>query len=51
MECPRGTVGTNIHRGLERLRLALAGSFSASDEVLIALLEGPPPMPPDSAYA
>ena len=51
MECPRGTVGTNIHRGLERLRLALAGSFSASDEVLIALLEGAPPMPPDSAYA
>jgi len=53
MECPRGTVGTNIHRGLERLRLALAGSFTASDEILIALLEGPPPaLPPaDSAYA
>ena len=51
MDCPRGTVGTNIHRGLERLRLALAGSFAASDEVLIALLEGAPPMPPDSAYA
>src|SRR5262245_17732845 len=53
MDCPRGTVGTNIHRGLERLRLALAGSFAASDEILIALLEGPPPTlpPPDSAYA
>jgi RNA polymerase sigma-70 factor (ECF subfamily) len=51
MECPRGTVGTNIHRGLERLRMALAGSFSATDEILIALLEGPPPMPPDSAFA
>jgi len=53
MECPRGTVGTNIHRGLERLRLSLAGSFAASDEILIALLEGPPPAPPpaDSAYA
>lgn len=53
MECPRGTVGTNIHRGLERLRMALAGSFAASDEILIALLEGPPPSlpPPDSAYA
>ena len=51
MDCPRGTVGTNIHRGLERLRLAIAGSFAATDEVLVALLEGPPPMPPDSAYA
>ena len=51
MDCPRGTVGTNIHRGLERLRLALAGSFSASDEILIALLEGAPPLPPDSAFA
>jgi len=51
MDCPRGTVGTNIHRGLERLRLALAGSFAASDEILAALLVGPPPMPPDSAYA
>jgi RNA polymerase sigma-70 factor, ECF subfamily len=53
MDCPRGTVGTNIHRGLERLRTALAGSFAASDEILIALLEGPPlPLPPpDSAYA
>jgi len=56
MECPRGTVGTNIHRGLERLRLALAGSFASSDEILIALLENPPPpsVPPrgpDSAFA
>jgi RNA polymerase sigma-70 factor (ECF subfamily) len=53
MDCPRGTVGTNIHRGLERLRMALAGSFSASDEILIALLEGPSPSvpPPDSAFA
>ena len=56
MECPRGTVGTNIHRGLERLRLALAGSFTATDEILIALLENPappsvPPLGPDSAFA
>lgn len=55
MDCPRGTVGTNIHRGLERLRLALAGSFAASDEILIALLEGPSlPAPlrgPDTAFA
>jgi RNA polymerase sigma-70 factor, ECF subfamily len=56
MECPRGTVGTNIHRGLERLRLALAGSFASSDEILIALLEyAPPPSAPprgsDSAFA
>src|SRR5688572_16569926 len=56
MECPRGTVGTNIHRGLERLRTALAGSFASSDEILIALLENvpPPSLPspgPDSAFA
>lgn len=48
LEWPKGTVGTNIHRGLERLRSALAGSFAASDGVLIALLEGPPPDPPRS---
>lgn len=55
LEWPRGTVGTNIHRGLERLRTALAGSFASSDKVLIALLEGsPPPIAPkgpDTALA
>lgn len=55
MDIPRGTVGTHIHRGLERLRLALAGSFTATDEILIALLEGAPPSPPppgpDTAFA
>jgi len=56
LEWPRGTVGTNIHRGLERLRTALAGSFADSDRILIALLEGsrPPAVPPsgpDTALA
>lgn len=55
LDWPRGTVGTNIHRGLERLRTALAGSFANSDKVLIALLEGSlPPAPstgPDTALA
>ncbi|RPH47568.1 MAG: RNA polymerase sigma factor [Planctomycetota bacterium] len=48
LDWPRGTVGTNIHRGLERLRTALAGSFANSDRILIALLEGlrPPTAPP-----
>ena len=48
LEWPRGTVGTNIHRGLERLRTTLAGSFANSDKILIALLEGlhPPTAPP-----
>ena len=48
LEWPRGTVGTNIHRGLERLRTALAGSFANSDKILIALLESmlPPAVPP-----
>ncbi len=53
LDWPRGTVGTNIHRGLERLRTALAGSFANSDKILIALLEGsrPPADPPDTALA
>jgi RNA polymerase sigma-70 factor, ECF subfamily len=56
LEWPRGTVGTNIHRGLERLRTALAGSFANSDRILIALLEGSrppadPPSGPDIALA
>jgi RNA polymerase sigma-70 factor, ECF subfamily len=56
LEWPRGTVGTNIHRGLERLRTALAGSFANSDRILIALLEGSrpptaPPSGPDTAFA
>jgi len=55
LEWPRGTVGTNIHRGLERLRTALAGCFASSDQILIALLEhAAPPSPtggPDSAMA
>src|SRR5437762_774677 len=48
LDWPRGTVGTNIHRGLERLRTALAGSFASSDRILIALLENPPPLPPST---
>jgi RNA polymerase sigma-70 factor (ECF subfamily) len=55
LEWPRGTVGTNIHRGMERLRISLAGSFASSDRVLIALLEGTPPpeskQGPDTALA
>jgi RNA polymerase sigma-70 factor (ECF subfamily) len=55
LEWPRGTVGTNIHRGMERLRVSLAGSFASSDRLLIALLEGGPPREspqgPDSALA
>jgi len=56
LEWPRGTVGTNIHRGLERLRTTLAGSFANSDKILIALLEGlhPPtalPPGPETALA
>jgi RNA polymerase sigma-70 factor, ECF subfamily len=46
LDWPRGTVGTNIHRGLERLRTALAGSFANSDKILIALLEGSAPSVP-----
>ena len=52
LEWPRGTVGPNIHRGLERLRTALAGSFANSDKILIALLEGSrPPLDPPSGPA
>ena len=55
LDWPRGTVGTNIHRGLQRLRSALAGSFASSDRILIALLEqappSAPPAGPDSALA
>ena len=55
LDWPRGTVGTNIHRGLERLRTALAGSFASSDRILIALLEQAPsswpPAGPDTALA
>jgi RNA polymerase sigma-70 factor (ECF subfamily) len=55
LDWPRGTVGTNIHRGMERLRISLAGSFASSDRVLIALLEGSPPpeskLGPDTALA
>ena len=46
LDWPRGTVGTNIHRGLQRLRTALAGCFASSDRILIALLEQPPPPSP-----
>ncbi|HXX92835.1 MAG TPA: RNA polymerase sigma factor [Planctomycetota bacterium] len=48
--CPRGTVGTNIHRGLERLRRALSPRLELSDQALAALLGGPPANP-DSAWA
>jgi RNA polymerase sigma-70 factor (ECF subfamily) len=56
LEWPRGTVGTNIHRGLERLRTSLAGSFANSDKILIALLESSrpstaPPAGPETALA
>jgi RNA polymerase sigma-70 factor (ECF subfamily) len=55
LDWPRGTVGTNIHRGLQRLRRALAGSLASSDRVLIALLEqappSAPPAGPDTALA
>jgi RNA polymerase sigma-70 factor (ECF subfamily) len=49
LDWPRGTVGTNIHRGLERLRTALAGSFTSTDRILLALLEQVPPPAPSSA--
>ncbi len=48
LDWPRGTVGTNIHRGLERLRTALAGSFASSDRILLALLEQAPPQAPSA---
>jgi RNA polymerase sigma-70 factor (ECF subfamily) len=42
LDCPRGTVGTNIHRGLERLRAALAPRLEISNQAIAALLGGPP---------
>jgi RNA polymerase sigma-70 factor (ECF subfamily) len=50
LDCPRGTVGTNIHRGLERLRAALAPRLEISDRAIAALL-GRPPADSDSAFA
>ena len=50
LDCPRGTVGTNIHRGLECLRAALAPRLEISDQAIAALLGGPP-LDGDSAFA
>jgi len=50
LDCPRGTVGTNIHRGLERLRSALGTRLQISDQAIAALLGGPPSVS-DSALA
>jgi RNA polymerase sigma-70 factor, ECF subfamily len=50
LDWPRGTVGTNIHRGLERLRSALSPRLEISDHALAALLIGEGPGP-DSALA
>lgn len=61
LDWPRGTVGTNIHRGMGRLKASLSTSLAYSPEVLLARLgdaggppppprPGEPPLPPDSAY-
>lgn len=63
LACPKNTVGTKIHRGLERLRAALTPALAHSAEVLLALLgeaapppgkpdlPGSPPVPPASEWA
>jgi RNA polymerase sigma-70 factor (ECF subfamily) len=50
LDCPRGTIGTNIHRGLERLRSALAPRLEISDQAIAALLGGSA-TDSDSAFA
>jgi RNA polymerase sigma-70 factor (ECF subfamily) len=50
LDCPRGTVGTNIHRGMERLRVSLKGAVADSAATMLCLLDGLPG-PGDSAFA
>lgn len=45
LEWPRGTVGTNIHRGMERLRTALSAT-GLSVAALLRTLGSPPEAPP-----
>lgn len=50
LDCPRGTVGTHIHRGMARLRASLTGALAESAATMLCLLDGLPG-PGDSAYA
>lgn len=50
LDCPRGTVGTHIHRGMERLRASVSGAIARSAAVMICFLDGVPGTG-DSAFA
>ncbi len=42
LNCPRGTVGTHIHRGMGRLRASLSGAVATSAAVMLCLLDRAP---------
>ncbi len=50
LDCPRGTVGTNIHRGMARLRASVKGAVADSAATMLCLLDRLPG-PGDSAFA
>ena len=50
LDCPRGTVGTHIHRGMARLRASLTGALAHSTATMLCLLDRLPG-PGDSAFA
>ncbi len=50
LDWPRGTVGTNIHRGMARLRASLTGALASSAATMLCLLDRLPG-PGDSAFA
>lgn len=50
LDCPRGTVGTNIHRGMARLRASVTGAVADSAATMLCLLDRLPG-PGDSAFA
>jgi RNA polymerase sigma-70 factor (ECF subfamily) len=39
LECPKGTVGTHIHRGMARLRASVSGAVAASAATMLCLLD------------
>jgi len=39
LACPKGTVGTNIHRGMARLRASVSGAVAAAAATMLCLLD------------